>query len=358
MVWLAKCAGQTTLFGVMFSATVLWWINNYMSGGPESLLMTKFTWRRVVSVRETQASGSFAKPVETLTIRSGTFSYLVMGPSEPPTIWRNVSQNADVFVIYLSWKKRPVTMIRTAKYKTSHHGNSSWASGRNKLLSLALETEQQQRWRFEYFVFWDSDVRLIYRHNQTGFLLDSHEKAEAHFRKLLLRDRPARAGVQYPGYRDWIPTYETKCLDTCRYDACVDAFHRTTVEHVLPYPPQFDKYNWWMASETVTFRSAALFAHHCNKYQEIVVDAFLNQHGRYIIKPNFFAKAAGQYLHCLAGASSSAQTYMYVISHGVADTDRTAGNCAAHPPGVDYTAGMTSEQWRIRQCSFDTEFSL
>eukprot|EP00117_Sycon_ciliatum_P017901 scpid105468/ scgid16715/ len=151
------CTGLASWWKYIYNGERLLWNRyGYNAAGDPARILTKVEKELPV--------------IESFRIRKGTFAYLVMGKGKPPDIWKRYSLNPDVFVFYLSWKEQPLTMVRSSKYKMSHlSGSSTWASGRNKLLSLAIETEREQGWEFEYFVFWDSDVRLLYRRNQTGF---------------------------------------------------------------------------------------------------------------------------------------------------------------------------------------------
>eukprot|EP00117_Sycon_ciliatum_P002450 scpid86754/ scgid7670/ len=183
------------------------------------------------------------------SIRPGTFVYLVMGETAVPDLYVRTSLIPDVHVIFLAWKAPPPT-ANIGKVQTDFFPKSSWASGRNHLSDLALAKEKEQGWNFEFWLFCDGDARLIKRLNQAHYpAASSHMEASEHLRLLLLRDRPARAGVAYPLHPDRIPTIPMDCVQNCAYDAAVDIFHRTALRPVLPYPTKFDSISWWMASE-------------------------------------------------------------------------------------------------------------
>lgn len=224
-----------------------------------------------------------------LPVKHGTFVYLVMGPLVPDQAWVASSKHPSVSVIFLAWhhtaKNARFNLPRQspgqAPFNISIHqyANCSWAEGRNALFQLAMDKEEAQKWRFEYVIFWDDDVRLFFRNDITNeSVVRDHQYAEQSLLRRLIKDRPARASVENSVY---FLFYKLTCVGNCAFDAAVDVFHRTVVEHFLPYPTEFDKKNWWMSSETMSFRSAILSPQYCNLYRDIVVDAKGNAHRNY-----------------------------------------------------------------------------
>lgn len=94
------------------------------------------------------------------------FLYLTQIPGEPSEEFRTNLTTSDSDVIYITYK------TPQSGPNFHHFPNSTWGSGRNKLLELALEKEDKQRkkysgcfteigWKYRYLIFMDGDVSLL-----------------------------------------------------------------------------------------------------------------------------------------------------------------------------------------------------
>eukprot|EP00117_Sycon_ciliatum_P022566 scpid71727/ scgid19430/ len=298
-------------------------------------------------------------------MRPGTFVYLVMGPLIPDRVWRDLAKEPNVYVIFLAWKeisdKRPnatqyylrVVDSITQKFgvRMYHYPHSSWAAGRNKMLQLAMRQEEEQGWRYEYVIFLDDDVRLLYRPDTTNeSVVRNHDVADRQLRASILQDRPARASVENSVYYLYYPL---ACVRNCAFDAAVDVFHRSIVEYYLPYPTQFDRTNWWMSSETMSYRSAILAPRFCNLYRHVVVDAHANAHRAYPkgILTTFQDQAIDTFLTCLNRIeyseieSDAIELLQKLRKYGLKRPfpNQVTEKCSKNQAGVDYTQLMKHE---------------
>ena len=91
---------------------------------------------------------------------------------------------------------------------------------RNRSAKIGHQWEQEQNWRFEYFVFFDKDILLAYRtlENPHRVLVDvaNDDAAVRKFNEVLLRDRPMKAGVSFNEF-DWNKD-NLRCMSRCQVD--------------------------------------------------------------------------------------------------------------------------------------------
>eukprot|EP00117_Sycon_ciliatum_P029381 scpid67908/ scgid23408/ len=294
----------------------------------------------------------------TSTVLRGTFAYLVMGRGVINDVWYQISRQpkGKVYVWYLAWEAELSAANDTKYFQTMYFPKSTWASGRNQLLFAMQDRERLQGWLFDYVVFWDDDVRLLLRHNISSVSpRSSHLAAERMLRQLVLRDRPARAGVEFPYRVEDLPMVSMKCVQNCAFDAALDIFHRSVVDQLLPYTTGFDTYNWWMASETSSYRSSAMFAPYCNTYRAVVHDPRANEHwGNYPQGKGFKETAIAFYLSCIARSRVSERTWKRLFTHGLTRVYGDDGEpCLRQLPTVNYYNLITDEGRQIRQCNYN-----
>ena len=148
-------------------------------------------------------------------------------------------------------------------------GEGSWNVGRNILYSIA----RVRLPGYHYYIFLDDDVDL--RFNS----LTPHEmKVVSPFRAFeawLLDYEPAVGIVDQPGSQSAPAILQkrrmecginetTMAVPTMWFDALFNAFHYKAIQHILPYPTQYDKESWWasqlhvMCSLELKFRGQTL----------------------------------------------------------------------------------------------------
>ena len=136
--------------------------------------------------------------------------------------------------------------------------NTGWASARNVLFFTAMK----RRPGYHYYIFLNDDTILQY--NQ---FTPANMQEMSPFRAVeewLLDYEPAVGVLDYRrhnGARVVLERRRKRCgidkkslvLPTVFFDAIFNAFHHKAVEHLLPYPTQYESHNWYCINiETVT----------------------------------------------------------------------------------------------------------
>lgn len=199
------------------------------------------------------------------------FLYLIQGEGEyPKDLDMLKSRRSDTLM--LSWKvSAPSTNI--------FFPNSTWTSGRNKLLEIGLALERMKNNggkenftttnNYNYFIFLDEDVRL-----------GSAQQVRA-FEDFLLEYEPAVASGEFGnrGYADPI-------LPIWAFDAIFNAIHREALE-MLPYSEKYDKDSWWLSQFEFFTRASALYKGHILEFSKLTTQNTLsrpyprNNHGNF-----------------------------------------------------------------------------
>ena len=136
--------------------------------------------------------------------------------------------------------------------------NTGWASARNVLFFAVMK----RRPGYHYYIFLNDDTVLKY--NQ---YTPANMRELSPFRvveKWLLDYEPAVGVLDYTrhnGARVVLERRKRRCginkkslvLPTVFFDAIFNAFHHKAVEHLLPYPTQYEHHNWYCINiQTVT----------------------------------------------------------------------------------------------------------
>ena len=226
-------------------------------------------------------------------IKPGRCVYMVTGKGEPSLRWKRRSTWEHVTVIYLAWGDdftKSVKHIPGQKLIPLFLPNSTWATGRNKLLKIAYQLENEQGWCFEFLLYFDEDVYFSQRlasHPETVITDKSSDDAQLLWlHNLLLRDRPMRAGVSYKDVASrkypWNEAASLECMQQCHIDHLFVAYHRTATSFLLPYDSRFDAEDWWSSAYISNLFMAALQPMHCTYYREILIlDDARQQHLQY-----------------------------------------------------------------------------
>ena len=162
---------------------------------------------------------------------------------------------------------------------------STWTSGRNILYFVARERMRA----YHYYIFLDDDVDLGFK----SFASQEMKKLVPFrvFEQWLLENEPAIG----------VGSYDKKCQDarfnwgrrrilcginepsmtvpTMWFDANFNAFHHKAVEHILPYPTQFDKESWWDSQLHVIYSAELIFRGQVLLFAPIQVHNY--QHRKY-----------------------------------------------------------------------------
>ena len=229
-----------------------------------------------------------------LKIRHETFVYMTQSKDYPDRKWMDRSKWPGVQVICLMFNAKPhpaaISNYSTSlhRYRVLHFPNSTWTSGRNRLLREAQAIESLQRWKFEFFLFFDGDAYLSYR---TKFYPQkviinkvSDDIALKEFIKILVRDRPLRAGVGFNPSEDVEGPFSEEnfgCIRKCHMDPILSAYHRHGVDILLPYSERFDNISWYASAIMSDMYASAVIPSHCYVYQEVLIELSQQVHTDY-----------------------------------------------------------------------------
>ena len=136
--------------------------------------------------------------------------------------------------------------------------NTGWASGRNVLFFAAMN----RRPGYHYYIFLNDDTVLKYN-TFTPVNMRNISPFRA-VERWLLDYEPAVGVLDYTfhnGAGVILERRQTRCgihetslvLPTVFFDAIFNAFHHKAIEHLLPYPTQYEHHNWQCINiQTVT----------------------------------------------------------------------------------------------------------
>ena len=120
----------------------------------------------------------------------------------------------------------------------------------------------RRREKYFYYIFMDDDIIL------TAKATGNPWRA---FEDFLRRIEPAVAAVDTNRNRCVTKSYRVRLLLGCslkgkqeyipavRYDGALNAFHYQAVEHILPYPLNFNNISWWRSHWYAVIKSKIIF---------------------------------------------------------------------------------------------------
>ena len=140
-----------------------------------------------------------------------------------------------------------------------------WSGGRNKMYFAA----RRRSHNYLYYIFMDDDVELQYNSYTPKELIDRKFPPLQIFTEFLLDDRPAAAGTDhdYTTADDTLNAWHRRCkrfitpkvIPMYEFDACFNAFHRDTVNYLLPYFDKYDTKSFWLSQIHLCFTFQLVF---------------------------------------------------------------------------------------------------
>ena len=156
-------------------------------------------------------------------------------------VFGNTSCQCDVLVLSF---KRKCNETTPKHIKYIFKSNTTWNEGRNLLFDVG---KNRTDW-YLYYIFMDDDLQLSTRLKINPWMT---------FLDFLIEIEPAVGIVDNPlqvkkafdarkrlgcGINS---TNSVDYINTPNFDSALNAFHYRAVDHILPYPTQFDNVSWW-----------------------------------------------------------------------------------------------------------------
>ena len=236
------------------------------------LFFTKIVTSRNAHFRDARSNATITTTARNSTpTTSNPFIYLVQTEQCLPQNWASSTRIGDsktckCDVIVLSYKEE-CQDEKPAHISYVFSKESTWTTGRNLLYFVAIERIRH----YHYYIFLDDDVDL--RFNSFSSQQIKRLTPLRAFEQWLLEDEPAVGAGDYQdnakgllkGKRLICGVNEsTLVVPVVWFDALFNAFHHKAIKHILPYPTQYDKENWWISqlhvicSAELKFRGKAL----------------------------------------------------------------------------------------------------
>lgn len=183
------------------------------------------------------------------------FVYMIQGPNVVCGKMAQGLENSPIRRIFSLLFKEP---DKNECNKESHYivnKNTTWATGRNRLLEHVLEWSQKNKVVFDRFVFLDDDVLSMLTSN-------THENKWGVYEKLV-----AQSTAPVMGFQLWCneyalnPTLTYKCGNV---DAMFNVFHRSVIGSFGIAPPYFaglDHFDWNFSQLIINWMTMILGMH-------------------------------------------------------------------------------------------------
>ena len=129
------------------------------------------------------------------------------------------------------------------------------------------------------------------------------------------------------------------CTRMLLQDACVEAFHRTAVHHLLPYTPRYDNFSIWMSAIITNIAADLIITPYCMLFNQIIVQESLQKHDEYPheMKTQSFLQKHKGYSHVLKNRDSYRQGMAFVAklhrSKAVRERAKTVKDWRTYLPG-------------------------
>lgn len=144
-----------------------------------------------------------------------------------------------------------------------HNKTVGWSGGRN------LGYFAARKCNYLYYIFFDDDVVIHYNQYTPKSLTDKKIPPLRIFTSYLLEDLPAAASIDYQlcPYKLVLDKWHNRCnrTDTPKtypvyhIDAIINAFHRDTALHLLPYYEKHDNATFWLSQVYLMFKFQMIF---------------------------------------------------------------------------------------------------
>ena len=187
---------------------------------------------------------------------SKNFVYLIQGESKNLGKYESLKKDINRDIIMLTYDEKIDDAI--------FFPNSTWAEGRNKLLS-----EAQKLGSYEYFIFCDDDIEFI----SGDFAL---------FEKHLEQYRPAVGVPTVPRTeKTIIKLFRNSYQSFLFNDEQMIAFHKDVIESslVMPYYLEFDHVHWWATCQIQEILIQTFYGNNSIQFNDIKIDNLC--HDRY-----------------------------------------------------------------------------
>ncbi|XP_078365053.1 uncharacterized protein LOC144649438 [Oculina patagonica] len=160
------------------------------------------------------------------------------------------AKTCDCDVIVLSFRSKCRRNDNQSHISYLFNPNTGWASGRNVLFFEAMD----RRPGYHYYIFINDDTKLRYNKFTPADMRTKMSPFRA-VEKWLLDYEPA-VGVLHYLYHNGADVVQKRRKELCGinetslvlptvfFDAVFNAFHHKAIEHILPYPTQYEHQNW------------------------------------------------------------------------------------------------------------------
>jgi hypothetical protein len=175
------------------------------------------------------------------------FIYLFQGQSDLIEKYMHLAGREDADAIFLTYD-RPIA-------GAIFFPNSTWAQGRNKLLTTALNREEG----YTYYIFCDDDIAF--------------KKGDwKEFEKQLIKYSPSIA-VPVCEKTEKTIIKGIKCQSFLFNDEQLIAFHHTVAKDgiILPYQEQFDDVHWWASCDVQQILIQTFYRFDSVQFNDIIV---------------------------------------------------------------------------------------
>jgi hypothetical protein len=177
------------------------------------------------------------------------FCYLIQGEAESvASLCGSLQTSHEIFALTYD---QVLPQEPTPRFHHLYFPRSTWAEGRNYLLTIACATRD-----FDYFIFLDDDALLpAHFAEQFETLLGEHRPAVA----VPLTDEVAASGRFNPRQAVQLPV---------GFDQVVQAYSRDAVAEgiVVPFVTAFDALSWWYACEINQYLALRFYSKSCLQF--------------------------------------------------------------------------------------------
>ena len=235
--------------------------------------------------------------------------------------------NRDIF--WLTFEVEELS--RTNRYVFSP--NSTWTTGRNTLLSLALDecVRQNGTRDYDYLIFMDADVLNMIK----GKGSDPWERFES-----WLKNQSPRVGYLTNAVAWQSSGKEKNVVGRSNVDAILTAFHRSALGLILPYDDTLDKLSVYYSAYIMNTIIVGAYRHVNSRvgWSVLTFDRRQNRHGKrtsYTRKTQW--KVPADHIHSAFRSKSITQNF-------VANAQGING-CFSTCDGPSFRADQIDEKW-------------